>query len=222
MISEAKKIANKKWREKNKERIKIYQREYIKKYQKEWRKKNPEAAKARDKKYNAKRLNDPIKRKKFYDLVKKYQSSKKGQATKKRNMNEWLNKILDNGMTNRERLALKAKEIRISNPEKFKLYEKKRSEKIKKDPSKLKKRRKTINKWTNEKRKTDIFFKIRGTLSARLGQFLKKKGTKKAASINYLIGCSKKELILHLEKKFYPHPKTGEIMNWHNHKLVGG
>ena len=36
-----------------------------------------------------------------------------------------------------------------------------------------------------------------------------------------VIGLSQQELIAYLEKKFYPHPKTGKKMTWKNHSLHG-
>ena len=175
-----------------------------------------------DKKYNANKLKDPIKKKKFYQAIKRWQNTPAGKTAVKKNIKNWNEKINASGLTNADLVLLNNKDNRKKNPKKFKAYDKLRRQITNNDPSKLAQRRKTINAWHRKKLKTDNFHKIRNALSASLGQFLKRKGTNKAGSITILIGCSKEQLISHLEKKFHSHPKTGEIMNWQNHKLVGG
>jgi len=48
------------------------------------------------------------------------------------------------------------------------------------------------------------------------------KGSKKAAPIFKLVGCSKEEFKKYLESKFYPNKKTGELMNWKNYGRRSG
>ena len=104
-----------------------------------------------------------------------------------------------------------------NNPEGFKRRAAKQRERIRNDPVRLEKRRATINKWQKEKRKTDPFHRIRGSLTNRLNSFLKKKSVRKNTSILSLIGCSKEELVKHIELQFYNNPTTGEIMSWNNY-----
>ena len=89
------------------------------------------------------------------------------------------------------------------------------------DPEKREKRRKTMREWLKKKKLSNSYYKIRISLSASLAQFLRKKGTVKAGSITNLVGCTKEELIEHIEKQFHRHPVTGEKMNWNNHSKKG-
>jgi hypothetical protein len=107
--------------------------------------------------------------------------------------------------------------MKKNNPETIKRFSIKNRESIRNDPEKLKRRRNTINQWFKKKRKTDPFYKIRGALSGRLNSFLKNNNIKKSNSILELIGCTKDQLIKHLESKFYNHIVTNEQMNWGNY-----
>jgi hypothetical protein len=113
--------------------------------------------------------------------------------------------------------------MKKNNPETIKRFSIKNRESIRNDPEKLKRRRNTINQWFKKKRKTDPFYKIRGALSGRLNSFLKNNNIKKSNSILELIGCTKDQLIKHLESKFYNHIVTNEQMNWGNYgkKIYG-
>ena len=61
------------------------------------------------------------------------------------------------------------------------------------------KRKPIINKWTLQKRKNDISYKILGNLRTRLYYAIIKSGAKKNNSILKLTGCSKEILIKHLK-----------------------
>ncbi len=71
------------------------------------------------------------------------------------------------------------------------------------------------NKYLKERRKTDFNFRLRCSLSRRIRQCLKSTRTKKSNPALKLLGCSIKELKLHLEKRF----KRG--MTWKNYGLFG-
>ena len=107
--------------------------------------------------------------------------------------------------------------MKKNNPETLKKNAIKNRETIRNDPEKLKKRRITVAKWHRKKREVDHFYRIRSTLSGRLSSFLRRKNFRKNNSILELIGCSKDQLVKHLEIQFYNHPDTGEIMTWSNY-----
>ena len=65
----------------------------------------------------------------------------------------------------------------------------------------------------------DPAYKIKCLLRGRVKKILKRK-TKHQSFVKHL-GCSIEELISHLESKFYPDPRTGELMTWDNHTTDG-
>ena len=190
-----------------------------------WRKNNSEKAKLLDKKYRLNKMSDPVKRKRFLEQVakgaKKYLNTPEGKEKHREAVKKYFHTKVEGGLTRGELYKKKNKEDRKKNPDKFKAKDKKYRIQKMKDPVKSEQRRKTMNAWMKKKRETDPFFKIRATLSASLAQFLKKKGYIKSSSITKMIGCSKEELKLHLEKSFYPHPVTKRTMNWKNHSRSG-
>ena len=159
---------------------------------------------------------------------KKYNQSEKGKAKTKRSSAKFYNSV--KGKKYREIYTRSEKYRKI---QKKYLQSEKGIEMIKKIHSsdrykkavaayrKSEKGKKAINKRMKKRSKEDPFFRIRHALSSRLGQFLKSKGQRKVSSVVKLIGCTKKELINHLEKQFYSNPKTGETMTWKNHSLKG-
>jgi len=62
-----------------------------------------------------------------------------------------------------------------------------------------------------KRRKTDLLFKLKGSMGNRLRSFIKQKGYHKNKRTFQTIGCTPKELKLFLEEKF----KKG--MSWENH-----
>jgi len=76
-----------------------------------------------------------------------------------------------------------------------------------------------IHKQLNEKYHNDPAYKLKCLLRNRIKKILKRK-TKHQSFIKHL-GCSIEELVFHLESKFYPDPKTGEMMTWDNHTTDG-
>ena len=69
-----------------------------------------------------------------------------------------------------------------------------------------------------ERLKTDINYKLSRNLRKRLWEAVK---NKKPGSAIKELGCTVEELKIYLEKKFYPHPVSGEIMTWENYGLYG-
>ncbi len=185
------------------------------------RKNNPEKAKLLDKKYRLNKMSDPVKRKRFLNQIANYLKSPEGKLKHRENTKKFYYTKVEGGLTKGDLAKTKNKEDRKKDPDKFKAKDKKYRTQKMKDPVKAEQRRKTMNAWMKKKRKTDPFFKIRATLSASLAQFLKRKGYIKSSSITKMIGCSKEELKLHLEKSFYPHPVTKRTMNWKNHSRSG-
>jgi len=72
-----------------------------------------------------------------------------------------------------------------------------------------------------KKRATDVFHRLRSSLTARIGQALKRKKGNKKAPLYSLIGCSKDQLMKHLESKFYANKETNEPMTWDNYGRGG-
>jgi len=71
--------------------------------------------------------------------------------------------------------------------------------------------RSRTRKWYNERYQTDSQFRISVSLRKRLSGALKAQNIRKSARTAELIGCSIKELAVHLQQKF----KTG--MSWENY-----
>jgi len=76
-----------------------------------------------------------------------------------------------------------------------------------------------IHKQLNEKYHNDPEYKLKCLLRNRVKKILKRK-TKHQSFVKHL-GCSIEKLVFHLESKFYPDPRTGELMTWDNHTTDG-
>ncbi|KKM14990.1 hypothetical protein LCGC14_1700550 [marine sediment metagenome] len=103
----------------------------------------------------------------------------------------------------------RCKQWRKNNPEKFK-----QSRKMSKA-----KHPHTDRKYVAHRRATDIKYKIASNLRSRLSHAIKR-NHKNGSAIKDL-GCSMEQLKTYLEKQFYPHPQTGEIMSWKNYGHSG-
>ena len=193
---------------KNVEKRKKWQKEYnktekrkesIKKYQKKFR--SSEKRKAYIKKYQKEYLKKPENRAKVNAYQREYLKKPENRAK----VYEYQKKYFKSD---------KGKIVRNK-------YFKKYREKIRNTPEMLKKRRITLNRYQKKRMKEDPFFRMRQSLTARIWQVLKRKGTKKQAPIFNLVGCSKSFLKKFLEKKFYDNPKTKEKMTWDNYGRKG-
>jgi len=82
-----------------------------------------------------------------------------------------------------------------------------------------KRRRDQTRVYEYARKRKDYGFRILCSLRTRLRNVLK--GETKARHTSELVGCSAKFLKQHLEKQFYPDPKTGELMTWDNYGMYG-
>jgi len=200
----AKKNYQRKWRENNSQKIKIYLKEWNlnnKEKVLNWRRNNKDKIKEykktdyknnyeRIKKYNDKwRKKNP---EKVAALKKKYRSSERGKA----------NKILYEKST--AGLNVIKKYMQSKGNVKAAERQKKKSYKIK------------ANLLRQTRRKVDPNFRIRDNLSSQIRKLLKMEGLRKDETTTMkLLGCSIPFLKKHLESQFKPE------MNWNNHSLKG-
>lgn len=106
---------------------------------------------------------------------------------------------------NKEKIKVKSKNYRLNNKEKYNETRRRYNEKNKKSIS-IKRLYKI-----NEKRNSDIVFRIRMDMSSMIRQYLKRKNINKAGkSITKHLGYTIKELKLHIESQFEP------WMTWEN------
>ena len=186
---------HKKYYDANQDKIKAYReanKEKIKVQQKEWREKNLDLKKNTDKNY-------------YRNNLEKAKLSRKLWAEK----NAERKKIMDKNYyeKNKEKHYLAGKAYRELNKEKVKLYHKNYREINKK---RLNARRSV---YVEERRKTDIQFKLSLNLRFRLNRAIR--GNYKAGSAIRDLGCSIEELKKHLESKFQ------EGMSWDNWSYEG-
>lgn len=106
-----------------------------------------------------------------------------------------------------EEIRLRQKQWEKSNPEKIKIYNKRKYEKHKD------KFIKNAMKWNYHKLETDLLFKLKSLLRTRIYNFLKSKDLNKSTSTEQIIGCSFEYFKGYLESKFV------EGMSWENQGL---
>ena len=126
--------------------------------------------------------------------------------------------------TNKEKISAQRKAYREANKEKYKAYHKAYREANKEKNKAYHKAYYQANKekknawdlaYQKNRRKTDPTYRLIKNMRSRINGALK--GKNKSKSTMQLIGCTIDELWLHLEKQFYPHPKTGKPMTRENH-----
>ena len=147
--------------------------------------------------------------------IKKYLQTEKGKAArarvvKKQQTEEGKKKFY--AAIYKYQRSEKGKKTRAKNNAK---YTKKFWERLKNDPEKMRIRQDKINAYIQRRRKQDIDFAVISNLRSRFKIWFKRKGEKRSTSIKYLIGCSKKELIQHLEKQFQPGMTWENYGKWH-------
>lgn len=76
-----------------------------------------------------------------------------------------------------------------------------------------------ILKHTRDRKREDVQYRLTCSLRSRLYRAISK--NLKSGSAVRDLGCSIEFLKEHLEKQFYPHPKTGEKMTWGNYGVSG-
>jgi len=156
----------------------------INKQHKKWRKRNPEKVKEGKKKYYKNNLE------KVKEKNKKYRENNPDKV--KEGIKKWAE-------NNSEKVKEKNKKWVENNPDKVKERKKKWKEN---NPE-------YFNKYTNNRRKNDVNFKILANLRTRLNHALK--GKNKSESTKKLLGCSIEFLKTYLENQF------DENMTWENY-----
>ena len=193
---------------KNVEKRKKWQKEYnktekrkesIKKYQKKFR--SSEKRKTYIKEYQKNWAKKPENRKKFNEYQKEYYKKPENKEKRKKYQTKY-------NRSEKRKAQMKK-------------YLKKYMDRIKDTPEFKEKRRALQRNWQRKKMKEDKFHRMRMSLTARLWQTLKRKGTVKKAPIFNLIGCNKNFLKKYLENRFYDNPKTKEKMTWDNYGRKG-
>jgi protein-arginine kinase activator protein McsA len=154
-------------------------------------------------------------------LIKVWTKSPRGKKILAEGLKKWFKKKYKIDPDFKKKIAEASKKYRLKHQEKTKIRDKESYWKRKNNPITYKRDKENKKNWLKNKKKEDPYYKIRASLSASLVQFLRREGTMKHGSITKLIGASKEELKKHLESKWYPHPKTGEMMSWNNYGLKG-
>ena len=195
------------------EKAKACRKAYQKVYQKAYREANKEKINATAKAYYQANQERILAHKKAYREANKEKIS-------------LLRKASDRAYreANKEKISLHKKAYYQANKEKInataKAYREANKEKIRADNKVwYQKNREKRIAWAltyqNNRRKTDPTYRLIKNMRSRINGALK--GKNKSKSTMQLIGCTIDELWLHLEKQFYPHPKTGKPMTRENH-----
>ena len=196
------------------DKFKKYQKEYLKEYLKKpevkERRKILEQSEARKQYQRDYQRNIYSKSEKRKQYQRKYHQSDKFKKYQKEYSKEYL-----------KRPEVKERRKAYEKTEKRKQYVRKYQKEYLKRPDVVEKRRKFLRNWSRKKRATDVFHRLRSSLTARIWQALKRKKGIKKAPLYSLIGCSKDQLIKHLESKFYTNKETNESMTWDNYGRGG-
>lgn len=145
----------------------------------------------------------------------------KHKKEKRLNNKIYIEKIKNDPVLNKkfkEKKAIADKKYREKNREKINLQQRIY---IKKPEIRKKRNENHRKRYNNEPS-----YKIEFILRARLRELIKRQKMKKPSMSltkfqKEFLGTSDKAFVKYLEKKFYPHPKTGEPMSWENHSLYG-
>ena len=178
-----------------------------------------ECVEIKDKKYN-KKYQQSDKGKK---AIKKYRQSDKGKETS----NKWKDAVGIEyqkiwGQSKRGKEI--TKKSREKNKEKTRIarLKKPRSDKDKLYSQNYYQSNKTkINSYTQQRKKTDIIFRLKGNLRSRLHGFLQISNLSKKNKTFKMVGCTPEFLKKYLEKQFHHHPDTHQPMNWLNYTVHG-
>ena len=193
---ECHKIVKKAWKEKNKEILKVRYKPTIEKYRQE----HKEEILAQQKVWYQKNRPIILEKKKLRDqLVENKEKMKKYYQD-----------------TREERLASGKAYMAAGGKEKRKVY--------------YQKNKKIIiaqsNLWSTKRYREDPYFKIIKDLRRRIALLVSAGKMKKLTPsmtkfAKEAVGIEPAGLLKHIEKQFYPHPKTGKPMTWKNHSLKG-
>lgn len=208
MPQKNKKEINKRYYEKNKDKLNANSRLYAK---------TPKA-KEYAKKYYKKNKDIISKKRSDYDKKNRDKKNSYQREYRKKNKHEVDFKRKQYNNKNKDRISLKSNEYKKNNKEKISIkqkeYDKKnKSKKQEKHKKYYKKNKHKILKYQNiyrkKRSKKDVCFKIKNNLRKRLCMAIKR-NEKKGRTIE-LLGCSIEELKIHLELKFT------DDMTWENH-----
>ncbi|MDE2425721.1 MAG: hypothetical protein KGO96_07425 [Elusimicrobia bacterium] len=177
-------------------------KECMRLYNKEYRLKNFETIANQTKEY----------RNKNRDKLKIYHKEYRAENLDKIKERNFKNKKINN----------ENRRIRVqNNPEKYRIkrqiYRENNRDKINKRMKKY--RENKYNKINRDRWQKDVSFKLSHILKHRL--FLALKGDFRSGSAIRNLGCSIEDFKKYMESKFYPNPKTGEIMSWDNWSVHG-
>ena len=156
------------------------------------------ASKSYNQKYYAKNKEKVLQQKKEYYLKNKETICNTVKKYHKKNRNKKLIYNKKYYLDNKDKINTQKKQWRLDNYEycleKDKLYYQNNKEKV--------------HAYQRQKRKEDPLFKLANNIRRRINLFIKRKYGKKSEQI---LGCSYKELIIHLEKQF------DSKMTWNNY-----
>lgn len=178
-----------------------------------WRKKNPE--RSRESVRNSANRHPETKRR----CAKARQDRIKGNAQHLAKQRDWYR-------LHKDEIALQRKANRLANPEKFKAWqakyllnnrhrknEAKRIRDLNRTPEQIERDRTSGREYARRKSETDVFFRLRRSFGVKVSTVLQGRQTSK--SFAGMIGCSKEELMAHLESQFQP------AMSWANYGKFG-
>ena len=100
--------------------------------------------------------------------------------------------------------------IECNNAAIAKRKQKRREQTIANIPHRKEKNKNYMRVYTNEKRKTDPFFKLKGDIRKIIGQCLRENGYTKRSKTYTILGCTFNEFLNHIENQFV------EGMSWEN------
>ena len=161
-----------------------------------------ENAKKARKKHNIKRLQTE----EYKEYQKEYRKSEKYKEYKKEYGKSEKYKKYQKKYQKEYRKSEKHKEI-------VKKYEQKHKQQISEYRKKYKKSEKYIE-YQNNRKKTDILFKLKMNISCLIRNSIKKNGYKKSIKTENILGCSIEEFKQYIENLFE------SWMNWNNHGVL--
>jgi len=197
---------------KNKDGLRSWCKQCVNDYSKDYDKTHKEKIKEKSRRHYEKNKEKINERGKIYNKTHKPSKEKiKGYNRKQylKNREKRLEQQKINYQNNKEKIKKESLDYYYNNKEK---RLKQIKDNRKKYPEKENARRR---KYSKKRRKSDINYKIKCNLRGRLHKFIK--GKIKAGSAVRDLGCSIEEFKQYIEKKFYPHPVTGEMMTWSNY-----
>ena len=169
-------------------------REHYYKVQKEWRDKNPE----KTKQYFRKTSSRPEYKKRRKEYLHEYMSNPEKRKKRREWEKEWGKK---------DYVRKKKKEYKLKNKKHIKKWNKEYVQR-----PEVKKR---ISKIRKNRYKNDPVYLIQNRIRTRFYTYIRRGLAEKKVKTNELIGCSWKQLKIHIEKQFKPNMKWSNYGKWH-------